>query len=154
MCGFATVDLCIHSDPLAFQWLSKYPDKCRNVTFVDIDYPELITRKLEVISQTPQLRDLLDAPVPIGGRDGAPPPVNIRYLALGCDLADIERLEKILNENIDIESCSILCVAEVSITYMDVGDADSLIRWASRYRDSIYDAPRYVYTPNTQADMR
>lgn len=126
-----------NSDPLAFQWLSKYPDKCRNVTFVDIDYPELITRKLEVISQTPQLRDLLDAPVTIGGRDGSPPPVDNRYLALGCDLADIERLEKILNENIDIESCSILCVAEVSITYMGVDDADSLIRWASRYRDSI-----------------
>lgn len=137
LCGFTTVDLCLHSDPLAFQWLSKYPDKCRNVTFVDIDYPELITRKLEVISQTPQLRDLLDTSVPIGGRDRAPPQVANRYLALGCDLADIERLEKILNENIDIESCSILCVAEVSITYMDVGDADSLIRWASRCRDSI-----------------
>lgn len=138
LCGFATVDLCIHySDPLALQWLSKYPDKCRNVTFVDVDYPELITRKLEVISQTPQLRDLLRAPVPIGVRDGAPPPVDNRYLALGCDLVDIERLEKILNENIDIESCIILCVAEVSITYMDVRDADSLIRWASRYRDSI-----------------
>lgn len=135
--AFTTVDLCLHSDPLAFQWLSKYPDKCRNVTFVDIDYPELITRKLEVISQTPQLRDLLDTSVPIGGRDRAPPPVDNRYLALGCDLADVERLEKILNENIDIESCSILCVAEVSITYMDVGDADALIRWASRCRDSI-----------------
>lgn len=98
-----------------------------------------------MISQTPQLRDLLDVPVPIDGKDGAQPPVDNRYLALGCDLADIERLEKILNENIDIESCSILCVAEVSITYMDVGDADSLIRWASRYRDSIYDAPRYVF---------
>lgn len=135
--GFTTVDLCLHSDPLAFQWLSKYPDMCQNVTFVDIDYPELITRKLEVISQTPQLRDLLDAPVPVGGRDGATFPVDNRYLALGCDLADIERLEKILNEYIDIEGCSILCIAEVSITYMDVGDADSLIRWASRYRDSI-----------------
>lgn len=128
---------CASSDPLAFQWLSKYPNKCQNVTFVDIDYPELIMRKLEVISQTPQLRDLLNAAVPVGGRDAAPPPVNNRYLALGCDLADIERLEKILNENVDLESCSILCVAEVSITYMDVGGADSLIRWASRYRDSI-----------------
>lgn len=128
---------CASSDPLAFQWLSKYPDKCQNVTFVDIDYPELITKKLEVIFQTPQLRDLLNAPVPIGGRDAAPPAVENRYLALGCDLADIERLEKILNDNIDIQSCSILCVAEVSITYMDVGAADSLIRWASRYRDSI-----------------
>lgn len=141
MCGpFPRLTCAVHpySDPLAFQWLSKYPDKCRNVTFVDIDYPELITRKLEVISQTPQLRDLLHAPtIPIGGRDGAPPLVDNRYLALGCDLADIERLGKILNENIDIERCSILCVAEVSITYMDVDDADSLIRWASRYRDSI-----------------
>lgn len=128
---------CASSDPLAFQWLSKYPDKCQNVTFVDIDYPELITKKLEVISQTPQLRDLLNASIPIGGRDAAPPAVENRYLALGCDLADIERLEKILNDNIDIQSCSILCVAEVSITYMDIGAADSLIRWASRYRDSI-----------------
>lgn len=137
MCGLARVDLCLHSDPLAFQLLSKYPHKCQTVTFVDIDYPELITRKLEVISQTPQLRDMLNAAVSVGGRDAAPPPVDNRYLALGCDLAEIERLEKILNENIDLGSCSILCVAEVSITYMDVRGADSLIRWASQYKDSI-----------------
>ena len=90
-----------------------------------------------MISQTPQLRDLLNAAVSVGGRDSAPLPEDNRYLALGCDLADIERLEKILSENIDLGNCSILCVAEVSITYMDVGGADSLIRWASRYRDSI-----------------
>ena len=136
LCGLTTVDLCLRSDPLAFQWLSKYPHKCQNVTFVDIDYPELITRKLEVISRTPQLRDLLDAPIPVRGRDATPPPVD-RYLALGCDLADIERLEEILNESIDIESCSILCIAEVSITYMNVSAANSLIRWASRHRDSM-----------------
>lgn len=136
MCGLAAVDLCLNSDPLAFQWLSKYPDKCQNVTFVDIDYPELIDRKLEVISQTPQLRDLLNAAAVPVGRSAALTPVDSRYLALGCDLADIERLEKILNENIDLERCSILCVAEVSITYMEVGGSDSLIRWASRYRDS------------------
>lgn len=150
--GLAAVDLCLHSDPLAFQWLSKYPNKCQNVKFVDIDYPELINRKLDVISQTPQLQDLLNAANSVG-RDATLPPRESRYLALGCDLADTERLEKILNEHIDLERCSLLCVAEVSITYMDVGGSDSLIRWASRYKDSIYDAPRYLYTTDAQADM-
>lgn len=58
-------------------------------------------------------------------------------MALGCDLADINKLSEFLENETDLESSLILCIAEVSVTYMDVAAADSLIRWASRYNDSM-----------------
>ena len=52
-----------------------------------------------------------------------------RYLQLGCDLRDLNSLEKILASTVNIQESLILLVAEVSITYMDVEAADALIRW-------------------------
>ncbi len=127
---------------MAFQWLFQHPKKCQTVTFVDIDYPELIARKLEVISHTPQLQDLLKAPIVAEEGDNALPLRDVRYFALGCDLADTKRLNDTLEEYIGMDDCSILCIAEVSMTYMDVGAADSLIKWASHYGDSNLDTPR------------
>ena len=126
----------IISDPLAFQWLSKENPKCENVTFVDIDYQELIKKKCEAITKTPQLQDLLqplDAPKSAG-------PILLRskhYLALGCDLTNINGLESSLNSEFDVSGCLILCTAEVSVTYMHVEAADSLIAWAARYNNSV-----------------
>lgn len=57
------------------------------------------------------------------------------YCAIGCDLTDTSRLGKLLATEIDISSCSVLCIAEVSITYMNVEAADSVIEWAARYED-------------------
>lgn len=58
-------------------------------------------------------------------------------MALGCDLADIAKLNEALEKEINLASSLILCVAEVSVTYMDVAAADSLIRWTSRYDDGM-----------------
>lgn len=58
-------------------------------------------------------------------------------MALGCDLADINKLSEALEKDANIESSLILCIAEVSITYMEIAAADSLIRWTSRYNDSM-----------------
>lgn len=59
------------------------------------------------------------------------------YMALGCDLADVAKLSEALESELNLASSLILCVAEVSVTYMDVAAADSLIRWTSRYNDSM-----------------
>ena len=59
-------------------------------------------------------------------------------MALGCDLADVNRLSKALENEFDLERCLILCIAEVSVTYMEVAAADSLIRWTSCYNDSMF----------------
>ena len=59
------------------------------------------------------------------------------YYAVGCDLADTNKLDKLLNSLVDLSKCQILCTAEVSITYMDVNSADSLITWAARQDDGM-----------------
>lgn len=60
-----------------------------------------------------------------------------RYMALGCDLRDLTTIERILKTEFDCSSTSILFVAEVSVTYMPVSDADALIRWASKLEDGM-----------------
>ena len=59
------------------------------------------------------------------------------YLALGCDLADIKSLNQHLTSEIDLATCLVLCVAEVSVTYMNTEAADALISWAGQQRDSM-----------------
>lgn len=59
------------------------------------------------------------------------------YIAFGCDLADINKLNAVLANEVDLEPCSVLFVAEVSVTYMNVADADSLLRWACQFSDGM-----------------
>ena len=59
------------------------------------------------------------------------------YIAVGCDLADINKLNALLANKVDLETCSVLFVAEVSMTYMDVADADSLLKWACQFSDGV-----------------
>lgn len=61
-----------------------------------------------------------------------------RYLALGCNLKDLETLERLLRTELDASSASFLFVAEVSVTYMPTADADALIRWASTLGDGTF----------------
>jgi tRNA wybutosine-synthesizing protein 4 len=58
-----------------------------------------------------------------------------RYMAIGCDLRELDVLEKTLRAELDIPASSVLFVAEVSATYMPVVDSDALIRWASTLED-------------------
>ena len=124
-----------NSDAVPFQWLSKHPARCHNVTFVDVDYPDLMEKKCNVICSTSLLRDLL------GPHDRTCEPSGVilrskHYLAIGCDLADITRLEMLLASEVQMSNCLVLCTAEVSIAYMETNAADALIRWAGLHDDS------------------
>ena len=102
---------------------------------MDVDYPDLVEKKCDIISNTSQLRDLLgpyDRPL-------NPPGLTLRsehYLAIGCDLADVAMLDMLLASEVQISNYLVLCTAEVSITYMDTNAADALIRWAACHDDS------------------
>ncbi|KAL9636371.1 MAG: hypothetical protein Q9204_002289 [Flavoplaca sp. TL-2023a] len=128
-------------DPLPFQCLSKYPEDCTGVTFVDIDYPELMIKKRDMVLDQSEMKHLIGDPndeAPHLHSTGHESPIMIRsnrYVGLGCDLRDIARLDKILEEELQIHRCLVLCSAEVSITYMDVDAADALITWAAQYDD-------------------
>ena len=104
--------------------------------FIDIDYPELIRKKREVVIRTPQLQDLL-GPLDASTDNGSVLLRSEHYVALGCNLANIRGLESILTNEFDMTNCLILCTAEVSVTYMNVEAADSLIAWATRYDNSM-----------------
>lgn len=107
------------------------------MTFIDIDYPELMAKKCEVIVQTRQLRDLIE-PVEAPTSD---PSVFLRsrhFLAVGCDLSDTRKLSKVLTDDTCSRDCLILCIAEVSITYMNDHAADAVLEWAAQYEDGVY----------------
>lgn len=108
----------------------------KGVTFVDVDYPELMSKKTEVIMQHHELKDLIGPPQ----TDKSDPAVLLysdSYVAVGCDLRDIAKLRSSLESNLDLSSCLVLCVAEVSLTYMEVAAADALIKWAAGYDDGM-----------------
>ena len=103
---------------------------------MDVDYPALISRKCEIIINTAELSSLIQ---PI---DRGPQSEGIRlrsphYIALGCDLADIQGLNEQLVSEVDLSTCLVLCVAEVSVTYMNAEAADALISWAAQQNDSM-----------------
>lgn len=54
-------------------------------------------------------------------------------MAIGCDLRDLQLLEQTLRKELDIGDSSLLFVAEVSVTYMPLEDANKLIQWANKF---------------------
>jgi len=122
------------SDPLPFQFLAKSPEKCRNVKFVDVDYMKLMIKKCSVITETEQLRKLLSG-VELPTPQGSVVLSSDQYLAVGCDLRELEDLERTLAHEVNIENCLVLFIAEVSITYMEVEAADALIKWAASFHN-------------------
>ncbi|KAF2658749.1 LCM-domain-containing protein [Lophiostoma macrostomum CBS 122681] len=125
----AVINLGCGYDPLPFQFWHRYPTKCQSVTFVDVDYPQLIERKRNCMFHDDLLRDVLLK----SNVRSCQSPVYLRtdkYFALGCDLRDLTTLERVLKTELD-PGCALLFVAEVSITYMPVKDSNKLIRWAS-----------------------
>jgi tRNA wybutosine-synthesizing protein 4 len=126
----------VSSDPLAFQCLSNDAFRCRKTRFIDVDFPELIAKKREIVLNTPQLKSLVGSYQILEHCSG----IHLRsehYSALGCNLTDIPKLEALLTNDTDLSRALILCIAEVSVTYMDVDAADSLIHWAANHNDSM-----------------
>ncbi|KAK1597786.1 leucine carboxyl methyltransferase [Colletotrichum navitas] len=126
------VNLGCGSDVLPWQCEVRYPESCRDVTFVDVDYPDLIRKKRQIVLETPELQGLLgswevshDSPVVLKSQ---------RYCQVGCDLRQLATLQRCLDTLFDISNTEFLFVAEVSITYMDTEGADGVISWASAFR--------------------
>lgn len=124
----------LRSDPLAFQWLSKSDTSSTNAVFVDVDYPQLIEQKSQMISMTPELCEIV-APTKISDDGKDVYYSSEKYYAVGCDLSDTRKLESVLATILDLSQALILCTAEVSMTYMPVDAADNLIKWASGIGD-------------------
>jgi tRNA wybutosine-synthesizing protein 4 len=127
--GFRVPQLTFGSDVLPWQTWTRYPEDCKDVKFIDIDFPDLMLRKKKTVLSTPQLVEPLanietfDTGTVILKSDN--------YAQIGCDLRQLDAVRIALSEIVDISACSFLFVAEVSITYMETEAADALIQWAS-----------------------
>ncbi|KAK5955639.1 tRNA methyltransferase ppm2 [Knufia fluminis] len=130
--GKVVINLGCGYDPLPFQWLARDPSLCANTKFVDIDYELLMETKRKIVRETPKMFNLLHPyNAEATGNDKSVLIDSEEYAAIGCDLRNIPRLDRLLGEVVDIENCLVLCVAEVSITYMQTDAADALIGWSS-----------------------
>ena len=129
-------ELMSASDPLPWLFLGKKPEICQNATFVDVDYPQLMQKKVSIIEQTPQLNGLLPDFMKLGNENGLLA-TSTKYLAIGCDLRNLELLKLVLQARLDIENAStmILFVAEVSIAYMEKKASQAVLEWATGYED-------------------
>lgn len=110
--------------------LSADNDLCRDTTFVEIDYEKLMVNKKTAIRKTDEITQLLED-VEFLPDDSA---VQIRskpYLAIGCDLKNLTKLDTVLRAEVLPSECAVLFLAEVSLTYMDVKSANAVVSWAS-----------------------
>ncbi|KAK3053671.1 tRNA methyltransferase ppm2 [Extremus antarcticus] len=130
------VNLGCGYDPMPFAFLGKQPELCENTTFVDVDYPVLMQNKCGIISNTEALHGLLENFYRTPNEDGVLGAGN-PYLAVGCDLRDLDLLKETLQDAVEIEdeSVAILFVAEVSIAYMDRDASQAVLEWAATYPD-------------------
>ncbi|KAI1845427.1 hypothetical protein JX266_008522 [Neoarthrinium moseri] len=116
-------------DVLPWQCLTRYADDCKDVIFVDVDFPDLMTKKRNVVNETAELNSILtnlrhpDDPVLMLQSD--------QYVQIGCDLRELDRIRLAMEKVVSINDCEFMFVAEVSITYMETQAADSVIQWAS-----------------------
>lgn len=90
-----------------------------------------MVKKRDVVAKCAALKDLL-SDVQLTPETGSVLVRSKEYVGIGCDLGDLPRLEAALNDAIGSAEVSILCIAEVSITYMEVNLADALIRFVPK----------------------
>lgn len=125
------VNLGAGYDVIPWQCWTRYPEHCENTVFVDVDFPELTSRKRQVVLETTELTEQLSGVQPVD--DNGILLRSDRYYQIGCDLRYTAKLEKALASIVDIAECHFIFVAEVSITYMETPAADDLIKWASSF---------------------
>jgi tRNA wybutosine-synthesizing protein 4 len=105
------VNLGCGYDPLPFAYIAHGT----TAMFVDIDFPDLIQHKQNMIQQTPELIDCV-AGMPKEGSDGIQ---SKHYHLVGCDLTNLSSLdEKLWSLEPDLNNTNILFISEVAITYM------------------------------------
>ena len=122
------------SDPLPFMLLSdeQKANRSGHTVFVDIDYEKLMVHKKNAIRQTPEITKVL-GDVEFGSDEDPIQIKSSRYQAVGCDLKNMKKLDDVLRNTIlPSTDCSVLFLAEVSLTYMDVYSANEVVKWASK----------------------
>ncbi|QIW98942.1 hypothetical protein AMS68_004460 [Peltaster fructicola] len=123
-------------DPLPWWFHGEYSALCKDVKFLDVDYPALMQKKAEMIKRTTELTDLLPG-LAFTAADQGVLCDSTGYAAIGCDLRELEALHGLLEQQgITSSSASILFVAEVSIAYMDRPGSQAVIQFGCGFADA------------------
>jgi tRNA wybutosine-synthesizing protein 4 len=117
------------SDPLPWSWLARDRELCGNVRFLDVDHEALMVSKCEIIMNTPKMKEMLTLRT-FKETNGLLLNSD-EYVAIGCDLRNVKRLDRVVKGVLPVEESAVLCIAEVSIAYMHSDDADAVISWSS-----------------------
>jgi tRNA wybutosine-synthesizing protein 4 len=128
------VNLGCGYDPLPFRMRHK-PLAVENIRFIDVDFADLIHRKLNIVTQDNVFSPYLakDQYTELNCGDAYIADFGW-YCLVGCDLGDINTLSRVFEDVIDVVDAEILFVAEVSITYMPLYKADSLLQWTASHK--------------------
>ena len=94
---------------------------------MDVDYKELMATKTAIVIETAALEGLVK-PREMSCQDFMIE--SDHYYGIGCDLRDLRLLDRAVRSLGGLDETLVLCVAEVSVTYMDPIAADALISWA------------------------
>ena len=97
--------------------------------FVDIDHVELMITKRKIIMTTPEMSRLVNLREAPGHNTLLFD--SDHYVAIGCDLRNTPLLDTTMKSIIGCEDSLVLCISEVSLTYMPMEAADELIRWTA-----------------------
>lgn len=90
-----------------------------------------MVHKKNAIRNTKEITGVL-GDVEFGSDEDAVQLRSSRYIAVGCDLKNLKKVDDVLRDCIlPSQECSVLFLAEVSLTYMDVKSANEVVKWAS-----------------------
>ncbi|RCK55629.1 tRNA wybutosine-synthesizing protein 4 [Candida viswanathii] len=122
-CGF---------DPLAFQLLNVYKER-NDLNFIDIDYPDLVKNKYDMIQKAEEIKEL------IGDQRSSDLECLIstdHYKLVGCDLKHADKYQEILDKLVTDKDNVNIFIAEVSLAYMKPIYANSIIEISSKVNNS------------------
>ncbi|CAA19576.1 tRNA methyltransferase Ppm2 [Schizosaccharomyces pombe] len=131
----AIVNLGAGYDPLAFQLLSSHEYNTDDVVFYDVDYPETIENRVQMIRSDSFLSSIVleDKEFDLDGTE-----IHTKnYHSFGCNLNLLNQLESCLEKyGIDYCNDAILFISEVAAVYMPRQASEKLIRWMSKFPDA------------------
>lgn len=126
-------------DPLPFQLLDDKKFQDRKLYCIDVDFPELIDYKSQMIHMAPEIMSLI-GPQLSAAEDIGPSGIVIRtknYATMGCDLTNRELYCKQLDSfKANSPSTTNIFIAEVSLAYMTPETANPIIETSSAFSNS------------------
>lgn len=121
-------------EPLPFRMLWKYKSLCQTVKFIDVDFPQLMRRKVSTIRKHAMYTDLIEDLEEVRELSNSILMEHARYSAIGCDLGDLAEMRHLFLR-LQLQNHAVIFLAEVSMVYMEPVEATTLIKLCGELPD-------------------